>query len=68
MCPSPSSVTGYSPKEFIPGLTAGDKLVWCNLRIDGHEQCRKYLVKFPYGVTPTCDLGNNSKCQEPQSN
>jgi len=34
-----------APRDFIPGLQAGDKLYWIQMRINGTEECRYYLVK-----------------------
>jgi len=44
---------------FLNGITSGDKLAWVNLRLEGTEVCRKYLVKFQ-GDTP------DNACSEPE--
>lgn len=44
---------------FLDGLNNGDKLKWVNLRLEGTEVCRKYLVKFQ-GDTP------DNACSEPE--
>ncbi len=32
--------------NFLPALSSGDKLKWVSLRVNGTEDCRKYLVKY----------------------
>ena len=51
--------TNFSYNNFIPGLSSGDKLKWVTLRVNGTEECRKYLVKYQ-GSAP-----NNTACRGP---
>ncbi len=47
---------------FIPGLQSGDKLEWRNLRINGSEECKKYLVKNPPAIN---QMTNTDGCRSP---
>ena len=68
VCPNVPTPYGDTPSQFIPELSDGDKLVWCNLRINGHEQCRKYLVKFSKDEEVSCDLAQKAICREDETN
>lgn len=54
------SDTNFS--TFIPGLQSGDILEWRNLRINGSEECNKYLTKNPPNIS---QMSNEDGCRSP---
>lgn len=58
-----SDVTGVflnntGKKLFLEGLSSGEQMKWVWLRLDGTEECRRYLVKYK-GTAPV------NRCRKP---